>query len=147
MIRQVTGTEMTISLCLAQKAGHVYGVEIVPEAKDAKKNAELNQITNATFKAGQAEKVIPEWYDQGIKADVIVVDPPRKVCDEALLQTMIDMKPKRIVYVSCNPATLARDLKVLEAGGFKTVEVQPVDMFPQKMHVETVALLQRNLSN
>ncbi|GAY77621.1 RNA methyltransferase, TrmA family [Sporolactobacillus inulinus] len=93
MIRQVTGTEMTISLCLAQKAGHVYGVEIVPEAKDAKKNAELNQITNATFKAGQAEKVIPEWYDQGIKADVIVVDPPRKGCDEALLQTMIDMKP------------------------------------------------------
>ncbi|WP_141604073.1 23S rRNA (uracil(1939)-C(5))-methyltransferase RlmD [Terrilactibacillus laevilacticus] len=136
----------TISLFLAQKAGHVYGVEIVPEAiEDAKKNAELNQITNATFEAGQAEKVIPAWYDQGINADVIVVDPPRKGCDEALLHTMIEMKPKRIVYVSCNPATLARDLKVLVAGGFRTVEVQPVDMFPQTMHVETVALLELKL--
>lgn len=134
----------TISLFLAKKADHVYGVEIVPEAiEDARANAELNKLDNVTFEVGQAEKIIPAWYDQGIRADVIVVDPPRKGCDEALLQTMIDMQPKRIVYVSCNPATLARDLKVLEAGGFKTVEVQPVDMFPQTMHVECVALIEK----
>ncbi|TCP24124.1 23S rRNA m(5)U-1939 methyltransferase [Scopulibacillus darangshiensis] len=138
----------TISLFLAQKAGHVYGVEIVPEAiEDAKANAELNNLDNATFEAGKAEDIIPAWYDAGVKADVIVVDPPRKGCDEALLQTMIDMKPKRIVYVSCNPATLARDLKVLEAGGFKTIEVQPVDMFPQTMHVESVAKSVLDVSN
>lgn len=132
----------TISLFLAKKARHVYGVEIVPEAiTDAKRNAKLNQITNATFAVGQAEEVIPRWYDQGIDADVIVVDPPRKGCDEALLRTMIEMKPKRIVYVSCNPGTLARDLRILEDGGFKTEEVTPVDMFPQTTHVEAVASL------
>lgn len=132
----------TISLFLAKKARHVYGVEIVPEAiKDAKRNAKLNQITNATFAVGEAEKVIPRWHDQGIDADVIVVDPPRKGCDEALLRTMIEMKPKRIVYVSCNPGTLARDLRILEDGGFKTEEVTPVDMFPQTTHVEAVASL------
>lgn len=132
----------TISLFLAKKARHVYGVEIVPEAiKDAKRNAKLNQITNATFAVGQAEEVIPRWYDQGIDADVIVVDPPRKGCDEALLRTMIEMKPKRIVYVSCNPGTLARDLRILEDGGYKTEEVTPVDMFPQTTHVEAVARL------
>lgn len=132
----------TISLFLAKKARHVYGVEIVPEAiKDAKRNAKLNQITNATFAVGEAEEVIPRWHDQGIDADVIVVDPPRKGCDEALLRTMIEMKPKRIVYVSCNPGTLARDLRILEDGGFKTEEVTPVDMFPQTTHVEAVASL------
>lgn len=134
----------TISLFLAQKAGKVYGVEIVPEAiEDAKINAELNGLTNATFEAGKSEDVIPAWYKQGIKADVIVVDPPRKGCDEALLQTIIDMKPRRVVYVSCNPSTLARDLRILEDGGFKTVEVQPVDMFPQTTHVECCALLEK----
>lgn len=133
----------TISLFLAQKAKHVYGVEIVPEAiSDAKRNAKLNQMDNVDFAVGEAEKVIPWWYAQGIRADVIVVDPPRKGCDEALLETIINMKPKRVVYVSCNPATLARDLRVLEDGGFRTIEVQPVDMFPHTSHVETVALIE-----
>ncbi|MGD7008813.1 23S rRNA (uracil(1939)-C(5))-methyltransferase RlmD [Metabacillus sp. 84] len=130
----------TISLFLAQKAKKVYGVEIVPEAiEDAKRNAELNGLSNAEFGVGEAEVVIPNWYKQGIKADTIVVDPPRKGCDEALLKTILDMKPKRVVYVSCNPGTLARDLQVLEQGGYETVEVQPVDMFPQTMHCEAVA--------
>ncbi|MEI3606246.1 23S rRNA (uracil(1939)-C(5))-methyltransferase RlmD [Pseudogracilibacillus sp. SE30717A] len=134
----------TISLFLAQKAQKVYGVEIVPEAiDDAKINAKLNGITNAEFVVGEAEKVMPWWTAQGLRPDVIVVDPPRKGCDEALLQAMIDMAPKRIVYVSCNPSTLARDLRILEDGGFKTQEVQPVDMFSQTNHVECVSLLQR----
>ncbi|MGF9892914.1 23S rRNA (uracil(1939)-C(5))-methyltransferase RlmD [Priestia megaterium] len=132
----------TISLFLAQKAKKVYGVEIVPEAiEDAKRNAELNGIYNAEFEVGEAEVVIPNWYKQGIKADVIVVDPPRKGCDEALLNTIIDMKPKKVVYVSCGPATLARDLAILEKGGYETVEVQPVDMFPHTTHVENVAVV------
>lgn len=134
----------TISLFLAQKAQKVYGVEIVPEAiDDAKINAKLNGITNAEFVVGEAEKVMPWWTAQGLRPDVIVVDPPRKGCDEALLQAMIDMAPKRIVYVSCNPSTLARDLRILEDGGFKTQEVQPVDMFSQTNHIESVAWLQR----
>ncbi|MBS4220558.1 23S rRNA (uracil(1939)-C(5))-methyltransferase RlmD [Bacillus sp. FJAT-49711] len=134
----------TISLFLAQKAKKVYGVEIVPEAiEDAKRNAELNGIANVEFAVGEAETVIPDWYKQGIQADVLVVDPPRKGCDQALLDTVINMKPKKVVYVSCNPATLARDLRILEDGGYKTVEVQPVDMFPQTMHVECVAWIQR----
>ncbi|MGY3716142.1 23S rRNA (uracil(1939)-C(5))-methyltransferase RlmD [Sutcliffiella cohnii] len=133
----------TITLFLAQKAKKVYGVEIVPEAiDDARRNAELNEINNAEFEVGEAEVVIPNWYKQGIKADVIVVDPPRKGCDEALLNTIIDMKPKKVVYVSCNPATLARDLRVLEDGGYKTVEIQPVDMFPHTNHCEAVAKLE-----
>ncbi|WLR51117.1 23S rRNA (uracil(1939)-C(5))-methyltransferase RlmD [Bacillus tianshenii] len=135
----------TISLFLAQKAKKVYGVEIVPEAiEDAKRNAELNGFNNVEFAAGEAETLIPQWHKQGIHADVIVVDPPRKGCDESLLQTMLEMKPKRIVYVSCNPATLARDLQILEGGGYQTKEVQPVDMFPQTMHVENVAWLERS---
>nr|WP_263323728.1 23S rRNA (uracil(1939)-C(5))-methyltransferase RlmD [Neobacillus sp. Marseille-Q6967] len=134
----------TISLFLAQKAKKVFGVEVVPEAiEDAKKNAELNGITNAEFEAGEAEIIIPKWYKAGNKADVLVVDPPRKGCDEALLKTIIEMKPKKVVYVSCNPATLARDLRILEDGGYKILEVQPVDMFPHTTHVETVALLKR----
>lgn len=132
----------TISLFLARKAKKVFGVEIVPEAiEDAKRNAELNGITNAEFAVGEAEIVIPKWYSEGNTADVLVVDPPRKGCDEALLQTIIDMKPKKVVYVSCNPGTLARDLRILEDGGYQTVEVQPVDMFPMTMHVEVVAKL------
>ncbi|UGB31292.1 23S rRNA (uracil(1939)-C(5))-methyltransferase RlmD [Metabacillus sp. B2-18] len=132
----------TISLFLAQKAKKVFGVEIVPEAiEDAKRNAELNGIANAEFAVGEAEVVIPEWYKQGNQADVIVVDPPRKGCDEALLKTILDMKPGKVVYVSCNPGTLARDLQVLELGGYKTVEVQPVDMFPHTTHVECISQL------
>ncbi len=130
----------TISLFLAQKAKKVYGVEIVPEAiADANRNAELNEIDNVEFAVGEAEVVIPNWYKEGIVADVLVVDPPRKGCDDALLQTIIEMKPKKVVYVSCNPATLARDLRVLEDGGYRTVEVQPVDMFPHTTHCEAVA--------
>ena len=132
----------TISLFLAKKAKKVYGVEIVPEAiEDARKNAALNEITNVEFEVGEAETVIPNWYKQGIIADTLVVDPPRKGCDENLLKTIAAMKPKKVVYVSCNPATLARDLRYLEDNGYKTVEVQPVDMFPQTMHVESVAKL------
>lgn len=114
----------------------------MPQAiEDARNNAVLNDIHNVDFAVGKAEVVIPNWYKEGNKADVLVVDPPRKGCDEALLQTILDMKPKKVVYVSCNPATLARDLRILEDGGYKTEEVQPVDMFPQTMHVEAVARL------
>ncbi|WP_346206990.1 23S rRNA (uracil(1939)-C(5))-methyltransferase RlmD [Caldifermentibacillus hisashii] len=134
----------TISLFLAQQAKKVYGVEVVPDAiNDAKKNADLNGNTNVEFSVGEAEVVIPNWAEEGIHADVIVVDPPRKGCDAALLKTIIEMKPKRVVYVSCNPATLARDLGILEAGGYQTLEVQPVDMFPMTMHVECVTLMSR----
>ena len=134
----------TISLFLAQQAKKVYGVEVVPDAiNDAKKNADLNGNTNVEFSVGEAEVVIPNWAEEGIHADVIVVDPPRKGCDAALLKTIIEMKPKRVVYVSCNPATLARDLGILETGGYQTLEVQPVDMFPMTMHVEVVVLMSR----
>jgi 23S rRNA (uracil1939-C5)-methyltransferase len=133
----------TISLFLAQKAKHVYGVEIVPEAiADANRNAKLNDIENVTFAVGAAEEVIPAWKEEGIRADVIVVDPPRKGCDEALLSTILQMKPQRVVYVSCNPSTLARDLKVL-ADLYEVKEVQPVDMFPHTDHVECCSLLVR----
>ncbi|MBM7665614.1 23S rRNA (uracil1939-C5)-methyltransferase [Solibacillus kalamii] len=149
---QLTGNERvidaycgigSISLFLAQKAGHVMGVEIVEQAiEDAKRNAALNGFTNTYFEAGPAEEVIPRWYKEGKEADVLVVDPPRKGCDEALLNTIIEQKPKRVVYVSCNPATLARDLRILEDGGYKTQEVQPVDMFPHTTHCEAVAWLE-----
>ncbi|MFF2754990.1 23S rRNA (uracil(1939)-C(5))-methyltransferase RlmD [Psychrobacillus sp. NPDC058041] len=133
----------TISLFLAHKAKQVLGVEIVPQAiEDAKRNAKLNGFTNTYFEAGPAEEVIPKWYEEGRKADVLVVDPPRKGCDEALLNTIIEQRPKRVVYVSCNPATLARDLRILEDGGYKTKEIQPVDMFPQTTHVECCAWLE-----
>lgn len=132
----------TISLFLAQKAKRVYGVEILAEAiEDARKNAELNGIDNVEFAVGKAEEIIPAWKVEGLTADVIVVDPPRKGCDRALLDTMLLMRPQRIVYVSCNPSTLARDLRVLEDGGYRTMEVQPVDMFPQTVHVECCVLL------
>ncbi|WP_265446373.1 23S rRNA (uracil(1939)-C(5))-methyltransferase RlmD [Acetivibrio straminisolvens] len=134
----------TISLFLSQKAKKVYGVEVVEAAiNDAKENARVNGVENAEFIVGEAEKVIPEMYDRGIRADVVVVDPPRKGCDEAVLKTLVDMKPERIVYVSCNPATLARDLKYLAEGGFEVREVQPVDMFPWTYHVECVVLMSR----
>ncbi|SMF90504.1 23S rRNA (uracil1939-C5)-methyltransferase [Paenibacillus uliginis N3/975] len=134
----------TISLFLAQHAKKVYGVEIVKEAiEDARSNAELNGMNHVEFEVGASEDVIPRWKEQGVEADVIVVDPPRKGCDSRLLETILEMKPERVVYVSCNPSTLARDLRVLEDGGYRTVEVQPVDMFPHTVHVESVALLQR----
>lgn len=134
----------TISLFLAQHADQVYGVEIVKEAiDDARSNALLNEMRNVKFEVGASEDVIPAWKEQGITADVIVVDPPRKGCDPRLLDTILEMKPERVVYVSCNPSTLARDLRILEDGGYSTVEVQPVDMFPHTVHVESVALLVR----
>lgn len=134
----------TISLFLSKKAKKVYGVEIVPQAiEDAKENARLNGITNAEFIVGESETVIPQLYQKGIKADVIVVDPPRKGCDEKLLDVIAQMAPERVVYVSCNPATLARDLKYLSERGYEVKEVQPVDMFPQTTHVETVCLMSR----
>lgn len=132
----------SISLCLAKKAKHVYGVEIVPQAiMDAKANAKLNGMTNVTFETGKAEEVIPKWYESGIQADVLVVDPPRKGCDEKLLATILKMKPKKVVYVSCNPSTLARDLQILTGGGYLAEEVQPVDMFPMTNHIEAVVSL------
>lgn len=135
----------TISLFLARKAGQVYGVEIVPEAvEDAQKNAQINGIENARFFAGKAEEVLPRLYEEeGIRADVIVVDPPRKGCDPAALQTMVKMRPERIVYISCDSATLARDLKYLCGEGYEVMGVTGCDMFPWTVHVETVALLTR----
>lgn len=130
----------SISLFLAQHAKKVYGVEIVPQAIDnAKENAKRNGLTNVEFYVGEAEKVMPWWRAQGLRPDVIVVDPPRKGCDEALLRAMIEMEPERIVYVSCNPSTLARDLRILAEGGYETKEIQPIDMFPQSSHVECVS--------
>ncbi|GEL76707.1 23S rRNA (uracil(1939)-C(5))-methyltransferase RlmD [Tenuibacillus multivorans] len=136
----------SISLFLAQHAKKVYGVEVVPQAvDDAKDNAKRNHIENAEFFVGEAEKVMPWWRAQGLQLDVIVVDPPRKGCDEELLKAMIEMKPKRIVYVSCNPSTLARDIKILADGGYEAKEIQPVDMFPQSNHIESVTRLELKL--
>jgi len=132
----------TISLFLAQNAKKVYGVEIVPEAIDnAIENAKINNVDNAEFIVGKSEEVIPELIEKGVYADVVVVDPPRKGCNPKLLEAINSMKPKKIVYVSCDPATLARDLGILRNYGYKTAEIQPVDMFPQTAHVESVVKL------
>lgn len=136
----------TISLFLAQRANMVYGVEIVEDAiADARNNAKINGMENVEFFVGKAEEVLPEFYERKIaeKTDVIVVDPPRKGCDEKCLETIVKMQPERVVYVSCDSATLARDLKYLCQRGYELREVQPVDMFPQTVHVECVTLLQR----
>ena len=135
----------TISLFLAQKAKFVRGVEIVPVAiEDARRNARLNKIDNVEFFVGKAEEVLPREYEKnGVYADVIVVDPPRKGCDEMLLKTILKMQPKRVVYVSCDSATLARDLRFLCDNGYELKKVCGVDQFPQTVHVETVVLLQR----
>lgn len=164
----------TISLFLAGSAKKVYGVEIVPQAiEDARENARRNGITNAEFFVGKAEEVLPEFYAQGEKGrsqdeaadvevtdagtckkdsfdsdmlhpDVIVVDPPRKGCDEACLATMLKMRPERIVYVSCDPATLARDLRVLCNGGYEVKRIRGCDMFSQSVHVECIIMMQYN---
>lgn len=135
----------TISLFLAQKAKQVYGVEIIPQAiEDARANASLNGIANAKFYVGKAEEVLPELYQQeSIYADVIVVDPPRKGCDEKCLDTIVKMQPERVVYVSCDSATLARDLRYLCDRGYELKRVRACDMFPQTVHVETCVLLCR----
>lgn len=135
----------TISLFLAQKAKFVRGVEIVPAAiENAKENAKLNGLENTEFFVGKAEEVLPREYKKnGVYADVIVVDPPRKGCDETLLETMVEMNPERIVYVSCDSATLARDLKYLCERGYELRKVCPVDQFGMTVHVETVVLLSK----
>lgn len=134
----------TISLFLAQKARTVIGVEVVEEAvRAAEKNAAMNSIDNTEFYVGLAEEIVPQLYQQGKRADVVVVDPPRKGCDQILLETMVQMQPNRIVYVSCNPSTLARDLKYLGENGYTISKVQPVDMFPWTEHVEVVTVIER----
>ena len=135
----------TISLFLAQKAQKVYGVEIVSQAiKDARRNAEINGIHNAEFFVGKAEEVLPEQFEKKhVHADVIVVDPPRKGCDAVCLDTILKMRPERVVYVSCDSATLARDLRYLADGGYVVERGKCCDMFPGTVHVETVALLVR----
>ncbi|KXG78750.1 23S rRNA (uracil-C(5))-methyltransferase RlmCD [Fervidicola ferrireducens] len=136
----------TITLFLARKAKKVYGIELVSDAvKDARKNARLNGIENVEFIEGAAEEVMPRLLTQGVGADVIVMDPPRRGCEEGLLEAAVEMNPSRMVYVSCNPATLARDLRFLEDRGYKTELVQPVDMFPFTHHVECVALIRRRV--
>ncbi|MBQ6678489.1 MAG: 23S rRNA (uracil(1939)-C(5))-methyltransferase RlmD [Lachnospiraceae bacterium] len=134
----------TISLFLAKQAGKVLGIEIVPQAvADAEENARLNGIGNAEFLLGSAEEVLPAWYSAhpDEKIDVITLDPPRKGCDPRLVETVLRIRPERIVYVSCDSATLARDLRIFTASGYEVGKVQPVDMFPQSCHVETVVLL------
>jgi len=142
----------TISLFLAQNAKQVYGVEIVPQAiDDARNNAKINDITNAEFYVGKAEEVLPGYYreyqeshgGETAHADVIVVDPPRKGCEESLLQTIVDMQPEKVVYVSCDSATLARDVKFLRENGYELKKITPVDQFPNTVHVETVVLLSK----
>ncbi|MGN5977261.1 23S rRNA (uracil(1939)-C(5))-methyltransferase RlmD [Enterococcus faecalis] len=134
----------TIGLTLAQDAKQVYGIEVIEEAvKDAENNAKLNNIENATFTAGLAEELLPKLVENGLQPDVVVVDPPRKGLDGQLVNTLIETQPERIVYVSCNPATLARDIALLTEGGYEAKEIQPVDNFPQTTHIETVALLSK----
>lgn len=146
----------TISLFLAKNARKVYGVEIVPQAiEDARNNAKRNGIDNAEFFVGKAEEVVPAFYEKALKQvqdseagksihpDVVVVDPPRKGCEEILLETIVKMQPQRIVYVSCDSATLARDLKFLSANGYAVKKVQPVDQFGHSVHVESCVLLCR----
>ena len=139
----------TISLFLARHAANVYGVEIIPAAIDnARENAAANGITNSEFYVGKAEEVLPERYEKEYsknheKVDLIVVDPPRNGCDVNCLRTMVSMAPDRIIYVSCDPATLSRDMKYLCGNGYKPERIRPVDMFPQTVHVETVVLMTR----
>lgn len=137
----------TISLFLAKKAKKVFGVEIIPQAiENARENAELNHVTNTEFFVGKAEEIVPRLYEEDpehYRADVVVVDPPRKGCDAALLSTLVKMQPKRLVYVSCDPATLARDIAFLTKEGFSVEKVTPVDLFANSMHVESCVLLER----
>jgi 23S rRNA (uracil1939-C5)-methyltransferase len=134
----------TISLFLAKMAKKVYGLEILPKAvQDAKDNAYLNHIDNTKFMVGKTEELLPKLYREGVRPEIIVLDPPRKGCATTVLAAIGDMKPQRVVYVSCDPASLARDLVVLDGLGYSTVEVQPVDMFPWTHHVECVIGMQR----
>jgi 23S rRNA (uracil1939-C5)-methyltransferase len=132
----------TIGLWLAPHAREVRGIEVIREAvDDAERNAKQNGIANARFYTGKAEELLPRWVKTGFRPDVIVADPPRTGCDPKLLRTIIETKPERFVYVSCNPSTLAKDCRVLLDNGFRIEYVQPVDMFPQTSHVECVCSL------
>ncbi len=132
----------TITLFLARKARKAYGIEVVPPAiLDARKNARANHIRNAEFIVGDAADVMPRLYHEGVRPDVIVTDPPRAGCTPVVLETFVRMHPSRIVYVSCNPATLARDLAILDSLGYRADKIQPVDMFPMTSHIETVSLI------
>ncbi len=134
----------TIGLSFAKNVKEVYGVEVIEEAvEDAKRNAALNSITNAHYVADSAENAMAQWNRQGIKPDVILVDPPRKGLTESFIKASADMSPRKITYISCNPATMARDIKRYEELGYKLQKVQPVDLFPQTHHVETVCLMSR----
>ena len=136
----------TIGLWLANEAGEIRGMDVIAEAiQDANNNAKKHGYNNTTYVVGKAETWLPRWVQEGWRPDVIVVDPPRTGCDEELLKTMIEVKPKRIVYVSCNPSTLAKDCAKLMKAGFKIEYVQPVDMFPMTGHVEAIALIQRKI--
>jgi len=134
----------SIAIYAASQAKEVIGIEVVEEAiKDARENAKLNKINNTEFIVGKAEEWLPHWVKGGGKADVIIIDPPRKGCAPETLKAIVEVSPDRVVYVSCNPATLARDLKYLVANGYETEKVQPVDLFPQSSHVECVVLIER----
>lgn len=134
----------TISLFISKKAKKVYGIEIVKDAvKDAEENSFSNKIENTEFIIGKAEEVLPKLIEDGIKGNKVVIDPPRKGCEKEVLEAIVELNPEKIVYVSCNSTTMARDIKYLLQNGFKVVEVQPVDMFPHTPHVECVALLVR----
>ena len=136
----------TISLSLAEHARKVYGVEIVPEAiADAKENAQLNHIDNVDFEVGNAEEWMGKWESQGINPDVIVVDPPRKGLTNSLIHSAAAMNPKKIVYVSCNPATLVRDIQQFMDEGYHVFQpIQPVDQFPMTQHVESITVMTRS---
>lgn len=134
----------TISLFLSKRAKKVYGIEIVPQAiKDAKRNAQINGVKNAEFITGKAEIEVPKLYKRGIRADVVVVDPPRKGIEEIVLKTIAEMNVPRIVYVSCNPSTMARDVEILGRLGYRMEECTGIDNFCHSMHVETVVLMSR----
>lgn len=134
----------TIGLSVAKQVKQVYGVEVIPEAvENSQKNAEINGITNTHYVCDSAENAMANWSKQDIKPDVILVDPPRKGLTESFIESSVSMEPKKIIYISCNPATMARDIKLYQELGYKLKKVQPVDLFPQTHHVETVALLSK----
>ncbi len=134
----------TIGLSVAKHIKEVYGVEVIPQAvENSKKNAELNSISNAHYVCDSAENAIKKWLNQGIKPSVIMVDPPRKGLTESFIKSSVSMNPKKIIYISCNVATMARDIKLYQELGYKLTKVQPVDLFPMTHHVETVALLSK----
>ncbi|SJZ33020.1 23S rRNA (uracil(1939)-C(5))-methyltransferase RlmD [Selenihalanaerobacter shriftii] len=135
----------SISLYLAQDAKEVYGIEVVSQAiKDAKENAKLNQIDNCNFEVGKVREVLPKLRAEGLAPEVVVVDPPRKGCHQEVLEAFLELAPEKIIYVSCNPSSLARDLKFLTADDYKVEVIQPVDMFPQTYHIESVAKIVKN---